>query len=634
MTYNAGNADVAVIGAGHAGIEAALATARMGLETVIFTINLDAVGNMPCNPAIGGTGKGQLVYEIDALGGEMGFSADKVMLQSRVLNSSKGVAVHSTRVQADRRRYQEIMKSALEEEPNLSLIQAQITAVHLGEHGEIKAIETNLGALWNVKAAIICTGTFLDASVIIGETDIPSGPDGMLPSVGLASSLASHGMVLRRFKTGTPPRIHRDSIDFEKLEVQYGDDKIYPFSARTDIDSFRSLEQIPCHVVYTNAQTHEIIRANLDRSPLYSGRIHGIGPRYCPSIEDKVVRFAEKERHQLFVEPMGRYTKEMYLQGFSSSLPEEVQHQMLHTLTGFEHAKVMRPAYAIEYECCDPTQLYPTLEFKNFPGLYGAGQFNGSSGYEEAAAQGIVAGINAALKIKGEAPLVLPRHSSYIGTLIDDLVTKGTNEPYRMMTSRSEYRLLLRQNNADERLCEYGRRVGLLSEERYGAVVAKREAANREMERLHSVVVSPVAANPFLETHGSAEVKSGVRLSELLRRPELTYDGLAPLDGGRTPLPEAVVSAVETEIKYEGYIRRQEAEAERSAKLENKCLPQDIDYFSVRGIRIEAQQKLDRIRPVNIGQASRISGISPADISVLLIYLKSRSQNKDGSDDE
>lgn len=632
MTYNAGTADVAVIGAGHAGIEAALAAARMGLDTVVFTINLDAVGNMPCNPAIGGTGKGQLVYEIDALGGEMGFSADKVTLQSRILNSSKGVAVHSTRVQADRRRYQEIMKSVLEDEPRLSVKQAQITAIHTDESGAICAVETNLGALWRVKAAIVCTGTFLDSAVVIGEIDIPSGPDGMLPSVGLASSLAAHGVSLRRFKTGTPPRIHRDTIDFEKLEIQQGDAKIYPFSARTDIAAFRSMEQTPCHVVYTNAQTHEIIRANLGRSPLYSGRIHGTGPRYCPSIEDKVVRFADKERHQLFVEPMGRYTKEMYLQGFSSSLPEEVQLQMLHTLTGFENARVMRPAYAIEYECCDPTQLYPTLEFKHIPGLYGAGQFNGSSGYEEAAAQGIVAGINAALKIKAQPPMVLPRHSSYIGTLIDDLVTKGTNEPYRMMTSRSEYRLLLRQNNASERLCEYGRRVGLLSEERSSAVKAKREAANREIERITSIVVSPLDANPFLEKHASAEVKSGVRLSDLLRRPELDYAALAPLDPQREELPEDVVSTVETEIKYEGYIRRQEAEAARSVKLEDKPLPADIDYFSVKGIRIEAQQKLDKIRPVNIGQASRISGISPADISVLLIYLKTRNQ-KGGGDE-
>lgn len=623
MSYNAGNADVAVIGAGHAGIEAALASARMGLETVIFTINLDAVGNMPCNPAIGGTGKGQLVYEIDALGGEMGFAADKVTMQSRILNSSKGVAVHSTRVQADRRLYQQIMKETLENEPKLRVKQAQITAIHLDGTGAICGVETNLGAIWSVKAAIVCTGTFLDASVIIGEVDIASGPDGMLPSVGLAANLASHGVTLRRFKTGTPPRIHKDTIDFEKLEIQYGDSKIYPFSKRTDIDKFRAMEQYPCHIAYTNGDTHDVIRANLDKSPLYSGRIHGTGPRYCPSIEDKIVRFSDKSRHQLFVEPMGRTTKEIYLQGFSSSLPEDVQLEMLHTLSGFEHAHVMRPAYAIEYECCDSLELYPTLEFKQIPGLYGAGQFNGSSGYEEAAAQGLVAGINAALKIKGEEPLVLPRHSSYIGTLVDDLVTKGTNEPYRMMTSRSEFRLLLRQNNADERLCEYGLRIGLLSQERYNAVKEKQKATQKEIERICSIVVSPLTANPFLEKHGSSEVKSGVRMSDLLKRPELDYAVLAELDTERKELPDEVVSSVETELKYEGYLRRQESEVARIAGLENKPLPQDIDYFSIKGIRIEAQQKLDKIRPVNIGQASRISGISPADISVLLIYLKS-----------
>ncbi|MBR6514757.1 MAG: tRNA uridine-5-carboxymethylaminomethyl(34) synthesis enzyme MnmG [Clostridia bacterium] len=620
MSYPAGRADVAVIGAGHAGIEAGLAAARLGLDALVFTINLDAVGNLPCNPSIGGTGKGQLVHEIDAMGGEMGRAADMVTLQSRILNRGKGPAVHSSRIQADRRKYQDIMKKTLENTKNLKLIQAEVVRIGV-EEGHITEVETAFGAVWQVKAAIVCSGTYLNGKVITGDTEYTSGPDGMLAATRLTASMEALGIRFMRFKTGTPARVHRDSIDFSELEVQEGDEDIHPYSYYTDAEEFSRIEQIPCHVVYTNADTHNIIRSNLDKSPLYSGRIKGTGPRYCPSIEDKVVRFADKERHQLFIEPMGADTKEMYIQGFSSSMPEEVQMQMLRSLKGFKNAQVMRTAYAIEYDCIDPTQLYPTLEFKEIEGLYGAGQFNGSSGYEEAAAQGLVAGINVALKIKGEPELILPRSSSYIGTLIDDLVTKGTHEPYRMMTSRSEYRLLLRQDNADQRLCEYGYRVGLLSEERYNAVKEKERMVAEEIARLESINISPKDANPLLEKYDTTPVKSGVKLAELLRRPQLDYDTILPLDPNRPELPYKVRETAAVEIKYDGYIRRQLSEAKKQQDLEAKALPEDIDYNEIKGLRLEARQKLNEIRPKNIGQASGISGVSPADISVLIITL-------------
>ncbi|MBQ7500864.1 MAG: tRNA uridine-5-carboxymethylaminomethyl(34) synthesis enzyme MnmG [Clostridia bacterium] len=621
MGYRISNADVAVIGAEHAGIEAALASARLGLDTLLFTLNLDAVGNMPCNPSIGGTGKGQLVCEIDALGGEMGYAADNVTLQSRMLNTGKGAAVRSKRVQADRAIYRVNMKKTLENQPNLRLISAEITDVMI-ENGAVTGVRTALGAEYGVRAAIVSTGTYLNGRIHIGEFSQDSGPDGMLPATHLTSSLTELGVEFMRFKTGTPARVHKDSIDFSQLEIQNGDKKILPFSARTDREKFFGIEQYPCHIVYTNAETHRIILDNLSRSPLYSGRIHGTGPRYCPSIEDKVVRFADKPRHQLFVEPMGRDTKEMYIQGFSSSLPEDVQLAMLRSLKGFENAQVMRPAYAIEYDCCDPTQLYPTLEFKKISGLYGAGQFNGSSGYEEAAAQGLVAGVNAALKIKGEPPLILTRDSSYIGMLIDDLVTKGTNEPYRVMTSRTEYRLLLRGDNADIRLAETGLRCGLLSKERHEAVMDKKSAVDAEIRRAGKTVFSPKAVNPVLDEYGSANVSSGITLEELIRRPELDYDKLSELDKERPPLGDDVKEQAEISIKYKGYIDRQLKEAERFRSLESKRIPDGIDYSDVAGIRIEARQKLEKIRPMTLGQASRISGVSPADIAVLMIYLK------------
>ena len=620
MSYYRGEADIAVIGAGHAGIEAGLAGARLGLHTLVFTINLDAVGNLPCNPSIGGTGKGQLVHEIDALGGEMGRAADKVTLQSRILNRGKGPAVHSSRIQADRRKYQDLMKRTLENTERLELIQAEVVRVGI-ENGAVTEVETAFGAVWRVKAAIICSGTYLNGRVITGDTSYNSGPDGMLAATHLTESLSQAGVRFMRFKTGTPARVHRDSIDFTELEVQMGDEEIVPYSKDTDREEFSRLEQIPCHVVYTNLKTHEIIRSNLDKSPLYSGKIKGTGPRYCPSIEDKVVRFADKERHQLFIEPMGRDTKEMYIQGFSSSMPEEVQMQMLRSLDGFANAQVMRTAYAIEYDCIDPTQLYPTLEFKEISGLYGAGQFNGSSGYEEAAAQGLVAGINAALKIKGEPELILPRSSSYTGTLIDDLVTKGTNEPYRMMTSRSEYRLLLRQDNADKRMCEYGYRVGLLLKERYDRVQRKYEEIEKEKQRMESTVISPLLANPLLERYETTPVKSGVRLAELLRRPQLDYAALAEVDKERPALDAEVIETAAIEIKYDGYIKRQLSEARKQQSLEEKALPEDIDYNDIKGLRLEARQKLNAVRPRNIGQAQGISGVSPADISVLIITL-------------
>jgi len=625
MAYFAGNIDVAVIGAGHAGIEAALASARLGLDTVIFTTNLDAVGNMPCNPSIGGTGKGHLVFEIDALGGEMGYAADCVTLQSRTLNLGKGPAVHSKRVQADRLLYRNIMKKTLENTPHLTLRQAEITDILFDEidgKKQVRSVVTALGAEWRTKAVIIAAGTFLSSRTITGEAIAESGPDAMIAAKALSSALQREGIRLMRFKTGTPPRIHADSIDYSVLEYQEGEDYITPFSARTDEARFVGMPQMPCHIAYTNEQTHEIIRNNIHRSPLYSGVIQGIGPRYCPSIEDKVMRFADKNRHQLFVEPCGADTKEIYLQGFSSSLPEEVQIEMLHSIKGFENAVTMRSAYAIEYDCADPTQMYPTLEFKDYAGLYGAGQFNGSSGYEEAAAQGLVAGINASLKIKGEEPMVLTRNSSYIGTLIDDLVTKGTNEPYRIMTSRSEYRLLLRQDNADARLTPIGHRVGLVDKARFDAFEDKQKRIAEEIARAERTFIPPSdTANAIMADNELPPLTTGISLADLIRRPTLNYEKLAPIDKDRPKLSHAEAYSAEVAIKYEGYIKRQLAEVKRREKLDDMKLPEDIDYDAIPGIRIEARQKLKAIRPMNVGAASRISGVSPADISVLLIYL-------------
>ena len=615
---------IAVIGAGHAGIEAALAAARLGFDTVLFTISLDAVANMPCNPSIGGTGKGHLVYEIDALGGEMGRAADKVTLQSRTLNLGKGAAVHSKRIQADRVRYREIMKHTLELTDNLRLIQAEIVSVEFTEtegRKKVAGVTTMLGEKWECDAAIVCSGTYLESRIFVGNVNYESGPDGFLSSKGLSGSLANAGIKLVRFKTGTPARVKRSTINYEALELQEGEKLPTPYSADTPEDAFDNFDQLPCHVVYTNAETHRIIHENIKRSALYSGQIHGTGPRYCPSIEDKVVRFADKERHQLFIEPMGAHTEEMYIQGFSTSLPTDVQHAMLSSLTGFENAEIMRYAYAIEYDCCDPTQLYATLEFKGYDGLYGAGQFNGTSGYEEAAAQGLIAGINAALKLSGKDPLILKRSESYIGTLIDDLVTKGTNEPYRMMTSRSEYRLLLRQDNADVRLTPKGYAVGLVTEDRYARFIAKKEAIEAEVERLNTTHVSPERANPLLAEYGMPPIISGVSLGDLIRRPQLDYEAIASLDKKRPALPRSVRNTVEVNIKYEGYIKKQLAEIARMEKLEEKRLPEDIDYLSLKGLRIEAAQKLDKFRPMTVGQASRISGVNPADISVLLIYM-------------
>ncbi|MBQ7822415.1 MAG: tRNA uridine-5-carboxymethylaminomethyl(34) synthesis enzyme MnmG [Clostridia bacterium] len=635
--YFAGSADVAVIGAGHAGIEAALACARSGLNTILFTMNLDSIGNMPCNPSIGGTGKGQIVYEIDALGGEMGYAADRVMLQSRVLNSSKGPAVHSKRIQADRRLYQNIMKQTLENTQNLQIKQAEITDIAcetIDGKKRISKVMTALGAAWQVSAAIICSGTYLKGRVITGEVAYSAGPDGMLPATELSNALIREGIRLMRFKTGTPPRIHSDSIDYSKLELHPGDDDILPFSRKTRDEDIYARPSLPCHIVYTNEKTHEIIRKNLDRSPLYSGMIEGVGPRYCPSIEDKVVRFSDKPRHQLFVEPMGSDTKEIYLQGFSSSLPEDVQLEMLHSLEGFENAQMMRSAYAIEYDCIDPTQLSPTLEFKEIAGLYGAGQFNGTSGYEEAAGQGLVAGINAAMKILGKEPLILTRSSSYIGTLIDDLVIKGTSEPYRMMTSRSEYRLLLRQDNAAERLMPFGHRVGLISDKQYSEFLEEQELIKQEAARIEKTNIGPSAVlAAILEEHGSTAVNTGVKLGELLRRPELSYEALAPIDRERPELSKRVKLSVEIEVKYSGYIKRQLLDVERMAKLENRKLPADFDYSEITALRLEAITKLNSVKPENIGQASRISGVSPADISVLLIYFENKKHKRDNTND-
>lgn len=622
MIYDAGSFDIAVIGAGHAGIEAALAAARLGCSTIVFTINLDAVGNCPCNPSIGGTAKGHLVREIDALGGEMGRTADACTIQSRMLNLGKGPAVHSLRAQIDRNHYARLMKHKLETCPNLLLRQGEI--VKLEQAGEEWLLTSRLEAVYRAKAVIIATGTFLGGKVFVGDVSYESGPDGMFPAAFLPDSLKELGISLRRFKTGTPARVLKSSIDFTNLEVQRGDEPIVPFSYDTE----EPLEnKAVCHVSWTNDETKQVILENIHRSPLYGGQIEGIGPRYCPSIEDKVVRFPDKPRHQLFIEPCGLDTEEMYLQGMSSSLPEDVQVAFYHTIPGLEHAQIMRTAYAIEYDCCDPLQLSATLEFRDWPGLYGAGQFNGSSGYEEAAAQGFVAGVNAARKVQGKEPFVLDRASSYIGTLIDDLITKGASDPYRMMTSRSEYRLVLRQDNADERLTPLGRELGLISDRRWEKFQRKQEQKQAELKRVQKTTLPPSQKlNDILVSRGTSPLTTGAKLADLLKRPQITYKDLEPVDKDRPQYSTAIFEAVEIELKYEGYIKRQRADIEEARRLERKRLPQDVDYSAIQGLRLEAGEKLNKVKPENIGQAGRISGVSPADISVLLIWLASKER--------
>lgn len=630
MTYDAGSYEVAVIGAGHAGIEAALAAARLGCSTLVFTINLDAVGNCPCNPSIGGTAKGHLVREIDALGGEMGRTADACTIQSRMLNRGKGPAVHSLRAQIDRMQYARTMKHTLETCPNLTLRQGEIVKLERGEKGWL--LTSRLEGVYTCQTVILATGTFLGGKVFVGDVSYESGPDGMFPAAFLPDSLKQLGISLRRFKTGTPARVLKSSIDFSNLEVQQGDEPLVPFSYDTE----EPLEnKAVCHVSWTNDATKQVILENIHRSPLYGGQIEGIGPRYCPSIEDKVVRFPDKPRHQLFIEPCGLDTEEMYLQGMSSSLPEDVQVAFYHTIPGLEHAQIMRSAYAIEYDCCDPLQLSATLEFRDFPGLYGAGQFNGSSGYEEAAAQGFVAGVNAALKVQGKEPFVLDRASSYMGTLIDDLITKGASDPYRMMTSRSEYRLVLRQDNADERLTPLGRKLGLISDRRWEKFQKKQEQKQAELKRVQRTTLPPSEElNAILVSRGTSPVSTGVKLADLLKRPQITYQDLESVDKERPDFPQAVLENVEIELKYEGYIKRQKADIAEMRRLEQKALPGDVDYSQVQGLRLEAGEKLNRVKPENIGQAGRISGVSPADISVLLIWLATRERGQREGDRE